>query len=115
MKATIWLFLVLGVAVIAQPVLADHKYRLKTSAFAAAQSPVGKDCRAGTVGKLDVLVCPFATADKAKAAQDAGLQWVGDTTGSSQAKGTFLIAAADRHKADPSGKTISQIFKLATK
>jgi len=26
MKATTWLFLVLGVAVIAQPVLADHKY-----------------------------------------------------------------------------------------
>jgi hypothetical protein len=87
---------------------------LETSAFTASKSPVGKDCASGTVGKVDVLVCTFATADEAKAAQDAGLQWVGDTTGASQAKGTFLIAVADRRKADPSGKTINQIFKLAT-
>jgi hypothetical protein len=86
---------------------------LETTPFSAAQSPVGKDCAQGTVAKVDVLVCTFATADEAKAAQDAGLQWVGDTTGASQAKGTFLIAAADRRKADPSGKTINQIFKLA--
>lgn len=86
---------------------------LETSAFAAATSPVGKDCASGTVGKVDVLVCAFATADEAKAAQDAGLQWVGDTTGISQAKGMFLIAAADRRKADPSGKTINQLVKLA--
>jgi hypothetical protein len=90
-----------------------RKGGLEPSAFAAAQTPVGKDCIAGTVGGVDVLVCTFATPDEAKAAQDAGLQWVGDTTGSSQAKGNVLIAAADRRKADPKGKTINQIFKLA--
>jgi hypothetical protein len=88
---------------------------LEPSAFTTAQSPVGKDCATGTVGKVDVLVCTFATADEAKAAQDAGLQWVGETTGASQAKGAFVIAVADRRKADPNGKTINQIFKLATK
>jgi hypothetical protein len=88
---------------------------LETSAFTAATSPVGKDCASGTVAKVDVLVCTFATADEAKAAQDAGLQWVGDTTGASQAKGVYVIAVADRRKADPNGKTINQIFKLATK
>jgi hypothetical protein len=67
---------------------------------------------AGTVNKLEVVVCNFATSDAAKQAETAGLQWVGDTTGSSQAKGTLVIAVADRHKADPNGKTINQIFKL---
>ncbi len=90
------------------------KAGLETSAFTDAKTTVGKDCASGTVNKIDVLVCSFATADEAKAAQDAGLQWVGDTTGASQAKGLFLIAAADRRKADPSGKTINQLFKLAS-
>jgi hypothetical protein len=88
---------------------------LDASAFATAATPIGKDCAAGTVGKVDVLVCSYTTPDEAKAAQDAGLQWVGDTTGASQARGTLLIAVADRRKADPSGKTINQIFKLAGK
>ncbi len=88
---------------------------LDASAFSAAQSAVGKDCASGTVGKVEVLVCSYPTPGEAKAAQDAGLQWVGDTTGASQARGTLVIAVADRHKADPSGKTINQIFKLAGK
>jgi hypothetical protein len=89
------------------------KAGLETSTFSAAQSPVGKDCASGTVNKIDVLVCSYPTPNEAKAAQDAGLQWVGDTTGAAQAKGTFLIAVADRRKADPNGKTINQILKLA--
>lgn len=86
---------------------------LDVSEFKSTTSNVGKDCTSGTVNKIDVLICKFDTPDAAKAAQDAGLQWVGDTTGSSQATGSLVIAAADRHKADPSGKTINQIFKLA--
>ncbi len=85
---------------------------LDVSEFKSTNSTVGKDCKAGTVSKIEVLICHFDTPDAAKAAQDAGLQWVGDTTGSSQAKGPLLIAVADRHKSDPSGKTINQIFKL---
>jgi hypothetical protein len=86
---------------------------LDTSAFTATTTSVGKDCATGTVAKLDVLVCTFDSADDAKKAADLGLQWVGDTTGSSQARGAAVIAIADRHKADPHGKTIAQIFKLA--
>jgi hypothetical protein len=84
---------------------------LAVSSFAAAQSPIGKDCQAGTVNKLDVLVCSYASPDDAKAAENAGLQWVGDTTGAAQAHGALVIAVADRHKADPTGKTINQILK----
>lgn len=90
------------------------KAGLAPSAFTAAKdSPIGKDCSAGTVNSVDVVVCAFATPDEAKAAQDAGLQWVGDTTGISQAKGSLLIAAADRKKADPKGETINKLVKLA--
>jgi hypothetical protein len=85
---------------------------LDASAFAPAQTSVGKDCASGTVNKVEVLVCTFDTPDAAKAAQDLGLQWVGDTTGMSRAKGSLVIAVADRHKSDPNGKTINQIFKL---
>lgn len=86
---------------------------LDPSAFTPATTNVGKDCKSGTVNKVDVLVCTFGSADEAKKAADAGLQWVGDTTGASQVKGSLLISVADRRKADPSGKTINQIFKLA--
>jgi hypothetical protein len=85
---------------------------LEPSPFAPAQTSVGKDCASGTVNKVDVLVCTFDTPDAAKAAQDLGLQWVGDTTGMSRAKGSLVIAVADRHKSDPNGRTINQIFKL---
>ncbi|MDB4953570.1 MAG: putative lipoprotein [Myxococcales bacterium] len=86
---------------------------LEPSAFTVATTNVGKDCKSGTVNKVDVLVCTYASADEAKKAQDAGLQWVGDTTGASQAKGSLLISVADRRKADPTGRTINQMFKLA--
>jgi len=87
---------------------------LAPPAFTAVKdSPVGKDCQAGTVNSVDVMVCTFATADEAKAAQDVGLKWVGDTTGISQAKGSVLIVAADRKKADPKGDTINKLVKLA--
>jgi hypothetical protein len=84
---------------------------LTTTGFAATTSPIGKDCQLGTVNQLDVVVCTFATPDEAKTAQNAGLQWVGDTTGAAQAHGALVIAVADRKKADPSGKTINQILK----
>jgi len=87
---------------------------LSPSAFTASQSPIGKDCAAGTVNNVDVIVCQFATPDDAKKAEDAGLQWVGDTTGAAHALGSLVIGVADRRKADPSGRTINQLFKLAS-
>jgi len=80
---------------------------------AVSNSPVGKDCAAGTVNNVDVLVCNFPSAADATAAVDAGLKWVGDTTGISQPKGTVLIVAADRKKADPTGTTLNKLTKLA--
>lgn len=76
---------------------------------------VGKDCASGTVNKLDVLVCTFSSAADAKAAEDAGLAWVGDTTGVAKAQGEILIVVADRKKADVSGKTITQLIELPAK
>jgi hypothetical protein len=87
---------------------------LAPSAFAPAKdSPVGKDCSLGTVSNVDVLICTFTTADEARAAQDAGLKWVGDATGIATPKGTLLIVAADRKKADPKGTTINKLVKTA--
>ena len=88
---------------------------LTPSALTTTQTDVGKDCAAGTVNKLDVLVCSFPSDKEAKAAEDAGLKWIGDTTGASRAQGDQLIVVADRHKADPNGKTINQIVTLPAK
>jgi hypothetical protein len=84
---------------------------LQPGDFKATQSPIGKDCQLGAVNDVEVLVCSFASPDEAQAAQNAALQWVGDTTGAAQAHGSLVIAVADRKKADPSGKTINQILK----
>jgi hypothetical protein len=88
---------------------------LDVSAFNATTTSVGKDCATGTVSKLDVLVCAFASSDEATKAADLGYQWVGDTTGSSRASGATVIAVADHHKVDLHGKTVEQLFKLAPK
>jgi hypothetical protein len=88
---------------------------LTPSAFTTATVDVGKDCASGTVNKLDVLVCSFPSDKEAKAAEDAGLKWIGDTTGASRAQGDQLIVVADRHKADVNGKTINQIVTLPAK
>jgi hypothetical protein len=87
------------------------KNGLTPSALTKAEVPVGKDCQSGTVGGIDVLLCVFPTEAEAKAAEEAGLAWVGDTTGAAQAKGAILVVAADRKKADPSGRTINQMMK----
>jgi len=96
-------------------IAAWKKGGLEPSAFTAAKTDVGKDCTTGTVNKVDVLLCTFANEKEAKEAEDKGLQWVGDTTGASQAQGEMLIVAADRKKADPSGKTINQLLTLPAK
>ena len=96
-------------------IAAWKKGGLSPSPFTAATVTVGKDCQAGTVGAIDVLLCVYPTAADAKAAEEAGLAWVGDTTGSAQATGTVLVAISDRRKSDPSGRTINQLMKLAPK
>lgn len=93
-------------------VAAWKKGGLEPSPLTKAQTDVGKDCASGTVNKIDVLVCKFGSAKEAKEAEDKGLQWVGDNTGASKAQGEMLIVAADRRKADPSGRTINQLLTL---
>ena len=87
---------------------------LAASKLTPATTPVGKDCQAGTVGAIEVMSCVYPTDAEAKAAQDVGLTWVGETTGLAQVRGTVLIALADRKKSDPSGKTINRLIKLAS-
>jgi len=52
---------------------------------------------------------------EAKAAEDPALTWIGETTGAAQAHGAALIVLADRKKADPNGRMINKLLKLAPK
>jgi hypothetical protein len=88
---------------------------LEPSALTATKTNVGKDCATGTVNKIDVLVCTFASDKEAKEAEDRGLEWVGDNTGASKAQGEMLIVVADRKKVDPNGKVIHQLITLPAK
>lgn len=94
-------------------IAAWKKAGLSPSPMTAATVAAGKDCQTGTVNSVDVLVCQYATVDEAKAAEAKGLEWVGEATGMSQATGKVLVAAADRRKADPSGRTIDKVMKTS--
>jgi len=87
--------------------------KLAPSAMAPATVAFAKDCQGGTVAGVDVLLCSFPSAAEAKSAEEQGLSWVGSATGASQARGQMLVMLADRKKADPSGRTINQLLKLA--
>lgn len=86
---------------------------LKPSAFAPTKVPFGSTCESGTVDFVEVVICEYPDAKQATAAEAAALTWVGATTGLARAKGTLVIAAADRRKADPHGKTLNALVKLA--
>ena len=89
--------------------------KLAPAALAPASVAFAKDCQSGAIEGLDVLLCNFPTPAEAKAAEDQGLTWVGSATGASQAHGAALVVLADRKKADPNGKTINKLLKLAPK
>ncbi len=80
-----------------------------------ASTGFGKDCSAGTIDKLEVVICEYGSADEAKKAEQPGLEWVGTTTGAAWASGSLVIAVADRKKTDPHGKTINQLMKSTPK
>ena len=94
-------------------VAAWKKGGLEPTPLTAATTSVGKDCQSGTVNSVDVLVCQYATPDEAKAADPKGYEWVGEATGSVVVTGKVLVAASDRRKSDPSGRTIDKIMKLS--
>jgi hypothetical protein len=87
--------------------------KLTPPAMAPAKVAFGADCQTGTIESIDVLVCSFASPAEAKAAEDQGLSWIGSVTGASQAHGSALIVLADRKKADPNGRMINRLMKLA--
>ncbi|HEY5935983.1 MAG TPA: hypothetical protein VIU61_15145 [Kofleriaceae bacterium] len=88
---------------------------LAPSALTPATVAFGKDCHGGTVGAIEVLVCNYPAEAEAKAAADAAYGWVGEATGAVKVNGSMLIAAVDRRKSDPSGRTINQLVNLSTK
>jgi hypothetical protein len=92
-----------------------QKGGLQPSPLTVATVAFGKDCKSGTVSSIDVLVCQYGSAADAKAAEEPGYAWVGDATGISRAADKVLVVAADRRKADPSGRTLNQLTKLLTK
>lgn len=87
---------------------------LAPSPLSATTVAFGKDCQSGKVNGVDVLLCEYPSEADAKAAEDQGYTWVGDTTGISRAAGKVLIVAADRSKADQNGRTLNQLTKLLT-
>ena len=96
-------------------VAAWKKGGLAPAAVTPAQVAFGKDCHSGTVGAVEVLVCNYPSEAEAKAASDAAYSWVGEATGAVRVKGAMLIAAVDRRKSDPSGRTINQLINLSGK
>lgn len=87
---------------------------LAPSPLSATTVAFGKDCQSGKVNGVDVLLCEYPSEADAKAAEDQGYTWVGDTTGISRVAGKVLIVAADRSKADQNGRTLNQLTKLLT-
>lgn len=77
-----------------------------------ASGAVGSDCVSGTVSGVDIVLCTFASEQAAKAAEPAGLNWVGEASGAAIGHGSVALAIADRRNADPSGRTMNQIIKL---
>jgi hypothetical protein len=90
-----------------------RKAGLETTALSGAAVDFGTDCQRGSVSGLDVLLCQYASADAAKAAESVSLGWIGATTGAAWASDNVLIAIADRGRADPNGRTINRLMKLA--
>jgi hypothetical protein len=86
---------------------------IEVSALTPAQVGFGADCQSGIASGVDVILCAYAAPAEAAAAEAAGLAWVGGTTGAAMSAGAVLIGIADRRRADPTGRTINQLMKLA--
>lgn len=93
-------------------VAAWKKGGITVSPLTDAKVAFGKDCKSGTANAVDVLLCQYPSPTEAKAAEEPALVWVGDATGMTKSVGPVLIAAADRRKTDPQGKTINSLMKL---
>lgn len=66
-------------------------------------------CQQGQVNGLEVVLCRYDGAQAARAAQNTGLERVGEATGVSLAAGPHLLMVADREGKDPTGRDINAI------
>jgi hypothetical protein len=71
-----------------------------------------KECKAGQVNGVDVVLCSYADATAAKGAEAKGFEQVGENTGTALSHDGRMLVIADRRKADPEGRTIDQATKL---
>ena len=87
--------------------------KLEVTSFAPTEvvGLKGARCRGGAVAGLESVLCDFADEAAAIAAEDAGLEAVGEHTGAALAAGKSLLIVADRKKVDPSGKALNQVVK----
>ena len=69
------------------------------------------DCQQGQVKGIETTLCVYEDEAAARAAQKAGLKYVGEKTGSALASGKMLLVVADRKEADPEGRTINKLTK----
>jgi hypothetical protein len=89
---------------------------LEPSGLAAVTVAFGKDCQTATVKNVDILLCNYGSTDEAKKAEPASSDWIkGAPTATAFVSGNVLVVIADNKKADPGGKTINQLMKLAPK
>lgn len=66
-------------------------------------------CQQGKVDGLAVVLCEYADAAAAHAAQNTGLGHIGETTGLALAADKLLLIVSDPDKSDPAGRKINQI------
>jgi hypothetical protein len=66
-------------------------------------------CQQGKVDGLAVVLCEYADAAAAHAAQNTGLGHVGETTGLALAADKLLLIVSDPDKSDPAGRKLNQI------
>lgn len=88
-----------------------QKAGMMTTPLASLEEPqlAPGDCQRTTVDGLPVVLCRYADAASARAAQKAGLAYVGAATGLSLAAGGNLLILIDQEQKDPMGKKINAI------
>jgi hypothetical protein len=88
------------------------KAGLEPGPLAAVDAPgLDAKCQRGDVAGVELTVCEYDDASRAKKHEPDGLALVGEATGSSLAEGKLLIVVADRGNVDKDGKRIDTITR----
>ncbi len=75
----------------------------------APTADLGGSCAAATVAEIPVALCLFSTPEDAEAAEERGLELVGEATGLSLSRDELLLIAADRDDRDPDGRALNEL------